>query len=272
MITYNRADYTALALRRLCETLPAEGRITVWDNASGPETVSVLKQFESIPAIEQIIYNQTNDKLRGPTNWFWENAKDADFLSKVDDDCLMPEGWCERLIAAHRDIPQAGVLGCWRFLDEDFDPALAARKIQTFGRHQVMRNCWIEGSGYLMKRAVLEKVGLLRDRESFTGYCIRAAVAGFIHGWYYPFLHQEHMDDPRAPHTGMKTESDFQRLRPLSANTFKIDSREAWIKRLKYSAWTLQACSIDPRDYMGWKAKLRRRIARWTGKPLLPRA
>jgi GT2 family glycosyltransferase len=272
MITCNRPAYTELSLRRLCETVPAAARITVWDNGSLTETIAVLKQFESHPAIEQIIYNKTNDKLRAPTNWFWQNARDADLLSKVDDDCLMPSGWCETLAAAHRDIPQAGILGCWRFPDEDYIPELAKRKIQTFDGHRIMRNCWVEGSGYLMKREVVDQLGLIAENESFTGYCIRAAAAGFINGWYYPFLYQEHMDDPRAPHTGIRTDEDFQKLRPLSAGTFRIRNREEWIQRLKYSAWTLQACSFQPHDYLGLKAKLRRKIGQWLGKQFLPRA
>lgn len=272
MITYKRVSYSRLSLARLCETVPDSAKITVWDNDSGPEMQAVLREFEKHPRIERIVYNSQNDRLWKPTVWFWQNASDADFVSKVDDDCLMPEGWCEKLIAAHYDIPQAGVLGCWRFLDEDYNPDLAARKIQSFGGHQIMRNCWVEGSGYLMKRSVVDKVGLLAENESFTSYCTRAAAAGFINGWYYPFLYQEHMDDPRVPNTGIHTDQDFQRLRPLSAGTFNVKSKEDWIKRLKHSAWTLQACSYDPCDYLGWKPWLRRKISRWMGKSLLPRA
>src|SRR5262249_9774910 len=108
MITYNRPVYTAMALDRLFATLPADARVTVCDHASGEETREVLRKFEAHPAVERVIYNQTNDKLRGPTNWFWENAGDAEYLSKVDDDGLMPEGWVEKLEQAHRDVPQFG--------------------------------------------------------------------------------------------------------------------------------------------------------------------
>lgn len=272
MITYNRPEYTRLALRQLCETSPDHARITVWDNNSGPELKAVLKEFEGHPRIETVIHNPTNDRLRGPTNWFWEHAGDAEFLCKVDDDCLMPPNWCETLERAHRDIPQAGILGCWRFLDEDFVADLAARKIQELGGHKLLRNCWVEGSGYLMKRAVLKENGLLQPKESFTGYCVRAAAQGFINGWYFPFLYQEHMDDPRVPNSGIRSEDDFQKLRPLSASTFKIENRDQWIERLKYSAWVLQACSYNPRHYSGWRPQLRRLIGRVTGKQPVPRA
>lgn len=272
MITYNRPAYTRLALTRLCETAPADSRITVWDNASGPEMRDLLNTFASHPRIEQIIFNPTNDKLRGPTNWFWENSRDAEFLSKVDDDGLMPDRWVETLEQVHRDLPQAGVLGTWRFPDEDFVADLARKKIQTLAGHQIFRNCWVEGSGYLMKRAVVDRLGLIRDDESFTSYCIRAADSGYINGWLFPFLYQEHMDDPRAPHTGVHTEADFQRLQPLSARTFRVMNREEWTSKLKYLAWSLQACSYNPRDYTGPVAWVRQKLCRLLGKPYVPRA
>jgi len=123
---------------------------------------------------------------------------------------------------AHIDIPEAGILGCWRFFPEDFIPEKAIKKIVCLNKHRVMRNCWIEGSGYLMKRKVIDKIGLIREKESFPTYCTRAAAKGFINEWYYPFLYQGHMDDPRSQHTGIRSEEDFQRLIPLSTMTFNF--------------------------------------------------
>jgi glycosyltransferase involved in cell wall biosynthesis len=272
MLTHNRPAYTELALARLCETLPDDARVTVWDNASSQETVDVIKKFEGHRRVERIVYHRKNDKLRGPTNWFWQNTTDAEFVSKVDDDGLMPDRWIETLEQAHRDVPEFGVLGTWRFPDEDFVADLAIKKIQTFGAHKILRNCWVEGSGYLMKRSVIARVGFIRDNESFTTYCTRAAAAGFINGWYYPFLYQEHMDDPRAPHTGVKTEADFLRLQPLSAQTFNLVNREQWTNKLKQLARSLQTCSYDPDDYLGWRAWIRQKAYRMLGKSYVPRA
>lgn len=272
MITYNRPDYTAMSLERLCATLPDDARLTVWDNGSGPDMRSVLQPYEEHPRVEEIIYNQTNDKLRGPTNWFWENSRDAEFVSKVDDDGLMPDRWLETLEQAFRDIPEAGILGTWRFPDEDFVEELAMRKVQSFGPHRLMRNCWVEGSGYLMKRSVVERIGLIGDEESFTTYCIRAAAAGYLNGWYFPFLYQEHMDDPRAPHSGIKTDADFERLAPLSARTFKTPNSDEWVKKLKYLAWSVQACSYDPRHYLGWRPRARRVLGRILRRNFMARA
>lgn len=272
MITHNRPLYTRLSLERLCATAPPGAAITVWDNASGPETREVVRSFESHPAIEEIIYNSTNDRLHGPTNWFWQNSKEADYLAKVDDDCLMPVKWVEKLVKAHTDIPRAGILGCWRFLPEDFQAAKAARKIHTYGAHMVLRNCWVEGSGYLMKREVLDNIGPLRPRETFTTWCIRAAARGFVVGWYYPFLYQEHMDDPRAEHTGIATDEDLRKMLPLSAAQYGVRTREDWVRRLRATAERLQEYSIDPLDFIGLRAKVKRNLLKLVGRPYMPRA
>src|SRR5439155_14672632 len=121
------------------------------------------------------------------------------YVSKVDDDCLMPEGWADVLRKAHEDVPAFGVLGCWRFRPEDFRPTIARQKIVEFaGGHRLLRNCWVEGSGFLMKRACLETRDRLRCGMGFSNYCLHLAAAGWVHGWYFPFLHQVHMHDPRS--------------------------------------------------------------------------
>lgn len=270
MLTYKRLDYTRLSLRRLCDTTPDYGRITVWDNNSGPEMRQLLEQFENHPRIEKIIYNSTNERLRGPTNRFWQESGDADYLAKVDDDCLMSDGWCDTLIRAHEDIPEAGVLGCWHYQEEDFVPELARRKIQSFDSHQIMRNCWVGGAGYIMKREVYDRQGAIQAQESFPGWCIRAATNGYVNGWYFPFVRQEHMDDPRVPHTGLKTEKDFQRLRPLSAGTFKLENLNDWIDWLRRDALHQQRSSFDPRYYRGWRAKIRRYLERVLRRDFTP--
>ena len=271
MITYNRPEYTKLSLSRILDTFHHGLKLTIWDNGSDGETKKVIRAFRNHPAIERIIFNNKNDKLRKPTNWFWENSQDAELIGKVDDDCLVPENWCSVLGHAHRDIADAGVLGCWRFFPEDFRPKVAEKKIATFGKHKIMRNCWVEGSGYLMKREVIDKLGVLKEKDSFTSYCIRAATKGYINGWYYPFLYQEHMDDPRSEHTGIRTEEDFKRLIPLSAQNFKINTKDEWQLRLRRSAQRLQECSIDPYDYIGWQARVKRKLFQLVGREYQPR-
>jgi len=271
MITHNRPKYIKLSLEQLCRTAPNNLKILIWDNGSDSQTREIVKKYEKHQCVEQVVYNSKNELLRVPTNWFWNNSPDADLLGKVDDDCLVPENWIEILEKAHREIQQAGILACWHFFPEDFNQQLAKKKIQTFGKHQVMRNCWVGGSGYLMKRKVLDKNGMLRPHETFTDYCIRASTKGFINGWYYPFLYQDHMDDPRSLHTAYRNEEDFQKLIPLTGKAFEIKTREQWIQWLTKNAQKLQEYSINPYDFIGLKAWIKKTIAMTMGREYFPK-
>jgi glycosyltransferase involved in cell wall biosynthesis len=264
MITHNRPSYTEQALGRLLATCDATMRVWVWHNGQDGETLSVVNRFREHPRLYAFYHSPTNEKLNVPTNWLWRQAEGA-YLSKVDDDCLVPFEWADVLREAHEAWSTLGIIGCWRFQDEDFLPERAAAKIRQFGQHQLMQNLWVEGSGYLMKRPCRDQGGLLRPGQSFSRYCLERAREGWVHGWYFPFLYQEHLDDPRAPHSGLISDSQFNHYRPLSAGTGGSSSLQAWDEQLRRSARYLQSASLDPSDYVGWRASLsgaRRKLQR----------
>lgn len=257
MITYNRPQYTELALRELLERSDDSMRIWVWHNGDDAATLDVVRGFEGHPRFFRFHHSPQNLGLTEPTNWLWREAQGA-YLSKVDDDCIVPEDWGHKLRAMHADEPRFGAIGCWRFEEEDFVPELAERKIQTFsGGHRLLVNFWVEGSGYLMKRACLEETGLLQPGMSFTNWCIRAARKGWVHGWAYPFLYQEHMDDPRAAHTGLQRDEDLQKFMPLSAQRNGVTTLAEWQAQLQRSARIAQEASIDPAYWAPWRRKWR---------------
>lgn len=258
MITYNRPEYTKLSLKRLLDTCDESMRVWVWHNDTDEETLEIVQSFRDHPSFFKFHNSIENKKLNEPTNWLWTHAK-GDFLSKVDDDCLMPHGWANVLRQAHTDVPEFGVIGCWHYPEEDFVPELANKKTREFtGGHRLMQNCWIGGSGYLMKRACLEVNGLLENDKTFTKYCIELALKRWINGWYYPFLYQEHMDDPRSPNTLLKSDDDLKRYLPLTAGNFGVSSLDEWLQWLRDDAVRLQAANINPKHYIGWRGRLRR--------------
>lgn len=258
MITYNRPQYTELALSRLIKTCDETMRVWLWHNGDDEPTLEIVRSFSSHPRVFRFHHSHENKKLRDPTNWFWQNATGA-YLSKVDDDCLLPDGWAHRLRQAHETVPELGVIGCWRFLDEDVIPELVEKKLRKLpSGYQLLQNFWVEGSGYLMKRSCLEAQGLLPAGRSFTHYCVDLALKGWVNGWLYPFIYQEHMDDPRTPHSLLKTDADIERWAPLSALRTKVKTVAEWEEQLRRSARITQEASIDPRDYTGWRWALRR--------------
>jgi glycosyltransferase involved in cell wall biosynthesis len=269
MITWRRPVYTQRSLCRLLETCDEDMRVWLWHNGDDAETLDVVRAHADHPRVHRVHHSPENRRLRAPTNWLLRES-DGAYVSKVDDDCLLPDGWAHALREAHEAEPRFGVLGCWRFQDEDFDAALAAPKIRSYaGDHRILQNCWVEGSGYLMKRACVDTAGPLRADESFTHYCIRVAAHGWINGWAYPFLRQEHMDDPRSPHSLLRTDADLAEHLPLSARQRGTQSLDAWIEQLRRSARIVQQAPVDPRVYRGARKKVRRLWTRFRGEELM---
>lgn len=270
MITYQRPEYARRSLARLLESCDEHCRVWLWHNGDHAETLAEVREQLHHPRVHRFHHSIANVGLRTPTNWLWRNAT-GDYLSKVDDDCLVSPGWIQTLRGAHADVPEFGVIGSWRFYEEDFLPEQANRKIAGYpGGHRVLRNLWVQGSGYLAKREVVTRTGPLGPRDSFTSWCVRAARRGYVNGWYYPFLPEDHMDDPRSPYTMYRSDDELRAQLPLSARTNGIRTLADWQAQLRRSALIAQTASIDPRQYVGWRRarrNLTRRVTRaLTGK------
>jgi hypothetical protein len=240
-----------------------EMRVWVWHNGMDSETIDVVSSLSSHPRFHKMYHSSDNQKLRNPTNWFWENS-DGAFLSKVDDDCLLPDGWGRKLREALLSNSKLGIIGCWRYYDEDFLPEAANKKIQLFSEnHRVMVHGFVQGSGYVMRRDIYRQCGRIRESESFTTYCLRSALNGWVNGWYFPFIHEDHMDDPRSPNYSIKDDKDFVENLSLTQKNRKIFTLDQWLRYSRIEAIRLQEVIIDPRSYFGMRGfanKIRRRL------------
>lgn len=265
MITYNSPDHVRLSLPHLLSTCDESTRLWLWHNGEHEETLAVVKELAADPRVHRFHHSRENVRLTPPTNWLWAEA-DGTYVSKVDDDCLPEAGWIARLRAAHEANPDFGAIGSWRFRVEDFVPELAAPKIATFrGGHQLLRNHWVQGSGYLLPRAMVQRHGPLAPGQSFTRYCLELARAGAVNGWLYPFVREENLDDPRSPRTLFRDDADFRRRMPLTAQAMGITSVSQWARQEHESALSVQRASLDVRRYFGWRWKAeqgRKRVRR----------
>ena len=257
MVTYNAPASTRLALSRLLESCDDTMRVWLWHNGDHAETLDVVREFARHPGVYRFHHSAENVRLWAPTNWLLQNAE-GDYLSKVDDDNVLPLDWAKRLREAHRAYDRFGVLGCWRFQSEDFDPKLAAPKIQSFNGVQLLRNFWVEGSCFLMRRACRDELGPLAPGQTFPQYCKSLSLRGWVNGWLYPFVHYENLDDPRSPNTLIRTQADLERRLPLTAQYNGIRTIEGWTDQLRRSALNAQTASIDARQYQGWRRLARR--------------
>jgi hypothetical protein len=103
-VSYRRPEYTRLSLERLLADADDSVRVWLWHNGTDEETLEVVRAASDHPRVHEFNHSVENQRLRGPTNWLWQNATGA-FLGKVDDDCLVPTGWTKTLGRALVDAP-----------------------------------------------------------------------------------------------------------------------------------------------------------------------
>jgi glycosyltransferase involved in cell wall biosynthesis len=256
LITHNRPAYVALSLPRLLETCPDGSRVWVWHNGQNADVLAEIDRHRGHPRLHRYFHSEENVGLRPAVNWLWNNAEGR-FVSKVDDDSLMEPGWIQRLTNCLEQWERFGVLGTWRFEDEDFDEALAAPKIQEVHGVRLLRNHWVQGSGHMLRRELVKEFGPLGPTQSFTSWCLDVARSGYVNGWPMPFVREEHMDDPRHPSTMFVDDEAFRAYRPLSAVATGVETLGEWADQMKASARVVQGASLDMRQYFGWRPKAR---------------
>lgn len=259
VVTYNRVKYTKKTIERLLSD-KEDFDLYIWDNASTDKTAEYLKDGLSDPRIQEVILSKENVGQTGAMNYVWGKTK-AELVGKVDNDCLLPSGWTRVFAEAHRDIPELGAVACWHFFPEDFDYELAKHKIQTFNGHQIFRHPWVGGTGFLLKRKTFLEQGPWKEGADVgtSPYFCKMALSGYVNGWYYPLVYQEHMDDPVSKHSLLK---DDEAINSLYDITYTLRSQE--IKTLeKRMAWRKQVLHNllhDPWEakyYVGWRWKLK---------------
>lgn len=270
-ITYNRLEYTKLALASVLADPEEEFSLTIWDNASTDGTVEYLKNDVSDQRIADIIFSKENIGQTAATNKVWSSSK-ADLLGKLDNDCLVTPGWTRILAQAHKDMDNLGVIACWHFFPDDFDYQRVKHKIEQFGKHQILRHPWTCGTGLLIKRETYKKFGPIQNNAT-TRYWLNMALAGYINGFYYPLIYQEHMDDPKSKYCRIKDKESFDSAVSttvgLQAGRYndpigRLQWREEIVRNLLYAPY-------DPRYYVGWWSKLRR-LKSWMRKFIISKA
>jgi len=254
-VSYNAPAYVRRSLRRLLSSCDENTRIWLWHNGGDEETLETVRRFVEDPRVHRFRHSIENVGLVDPTNWLWSQA-DGDFVSKVDDDCLLPTDWIARLRHAHEKA-ELGAIGASRLLPEDIRPELVERKIEVHNGVNLMRNHWVQGSGYLLRRRYVERGGPLVDGYGWTNYCLDLARDGAVNGFLYPFVFEDHMDDPRSAYTLLGSDEDLLWRMPLSMKRSKVITLDDWQRQLMRSALDIQSAPIDLRAFQGWRLQLR---------------
>ncbi|MBL7645461.1 MAG: glycosyltransferase family 2 protein [Candidatus Hydrogenedentes bacterium] len=262
MVTYDRAEYTRITLNQLLDTSTEGTRIWIWHNGNHQPTLNVVRSYLDHPRLFRFHHSNENKKLREPTNWFLTEAE-GPYLAKVDDDLLMPAGWIQRIVSAYQANPDVGVLGTWPFMAEDIRPELAERKVVPLqGGDSMMLNCWVGGNGVVVKKELVKKIGLIRKKESFPRWMMRACAKGYNVGWLYPFIVCENLDDPRSEFCRIKTDEDAKRYAGLSNQVLGLFTVEELVSTIREQAIGVQMTPYDIRQHIGPRAFARRVIGK----------
>jgi 2-polyprenyl-3-methyl-5-hydroxy-6-metoxy-1,4-benzoquinol methylase len=210
MVTYNRLEYTRLALEAVLKLDYPNLRVVVWDNASTDGTVAYLR--DRLQGLSHVtgIASPTNRGVVYPMNEVWTCDPEAELLAKVDNDTLVPPDLLRRLAECHLQSERFGVLSGFHFREEG-ETLAEEHRIKIFDGVRVLPQPFVGGCAVMIRREVFQKIGFIGYRtdgpdgrpfmdSGWTIYQQRLTDQGFVNGYPWPPVHVDHMEDTRSPH------------------------------------------------------------------------
>jgi hypothetical protein len=222
-ITYNRIDYTRLALDAILKLDYPRLEIVVWDNASTDGTREYLRlRLVGAPNV-RLELSPRNMGVVDPMNAVWFGKHDAELLAKVDNDTLVPRQLLKRLAECHLRSNHFGALSGFHFRREG-ESVADPKNIVTVQGTQVFRQRFVGGCAIMVRRDVLQRIGPVPSARpesdgpfidgGWTWYQQELDGLGYINGYPWPFVHVDHMEDTRSMHC-IRTEEHERYKRDL---------------------------------------------------------
>ena len=207
MVTYNRLDYTRLALESVLALDYPNLQIAVFDNASTDGTVAYLEQRIAGERRARLIASPVNRGVVYPMNAVWESDHGAELLAKVDNDTWVPPDLLHRLAECHQRSQRFGVLSGFHFRAEGEALADDSRVSELDGV-RVLSQPYVGGCAVMVRREVLDRLGPIPCRNEgqqgplmdsgWTFYQQRMNDDGLVNGYPWPPIHVDHMEDVRS--------------------------------------------------------------------------
>jgi 2-polyprenyl-3-methyl-5-hydroxy-6-metoxy-1,4-benzoquinol methylase len=208
MVTYNRLEYTKLALEAMLAIDYPDLRIVIWDNASTDGTVAYLQQRLAAEDHARLIASPANRGIVFPMNAVWLSDHGAELVAKIDNDTWVPPDLLRRLAECHRRSRQFGVLSGFHFRAEGEALADDSRVSEIDGV-RILAQPYVGGCAVVVRREVLDRLGPIPCRNDaqqgpfmdsgWTFYQQRMTDVGLINGYPWPPIHVDHMEDTRSP-------------------------------------------------------------------------
>jgi len=277
ILNTNRRDDTLACLESLMRSSYKNHSAIVLDNHSTDGSVEAIT--EKFPDVE-IIAIQDNLGYAGNNNVGIKIAmqKGADWVFVLNEDTVLDEACLAKLVEAVESDPQIGIAGpmVYHFDEPDciqsaggmFGPYWQSIHLskdepdlgQWKAPHMVE---WISGCAILVKRAVIEQVGMIDARFFYyweeTEWCLRTGKAGWriIHAPAAKLWHKG-VQRNYTPKPSLMYYSTRNRLLMLSKHHAPL---KVWLKAWTEILRTLVSWSVRPK----WRDRRAHRDAMWQG-------
>jgi hypothetical protein len=231
MVTYNRLEYTKVAVDAMLALDYPDLTIVVWDNASCDGTVAWLQERFRGDTRVQLIASPVNRGIVHPMNavWFGQFASGGreppvcagmgtgyapngsapfELMAKIDNDTWVPPDLLLRLADCHRRSDRFGVLSGFHFRAEG-EALVDDSRVSEIDAVRVLAQPYVGGCAVMVRRSILDRLGPIPCRgeaqqgplmdSGWTFYQQRLTDEGLINGYPWPPIHVDHMEDTRSP-------------------------------------------------------------------------
>lgn len=196
MITYNRLSYTKKAIASILENTD-NFELFIWDNNSTDGTIKFLRSLKNKRI--KIHYSDSNLGLIYPMNCFFDKYKDYPYISKVDNDTIVPQNWLKKLLEVMDSFPLFSVQAeHYIGLDyklKDNQEFFSCFPYIEFNESKIYLSHFNGGSGILIRRNLIdgpisEMKGTLNGWASYCGKNFRERnyICGFYMGVFVELL------------------------------------------------------------------------------------
>ena len=277
ILNTNRRDDTLACLDSLARATYKNHSIVVLDNHSTDGSVEAVRS--AYPAV-QIIQLTENRGYAGNNNVGIQVAmeQNADWVLVLNEDTILAADCLERLVEVGERDPKIGMVGPLVYHYDEPDVIQSAggwtnryweaghigKDEKDQGKFVAPRAVdWLTGCGILVRRAVIEQVGMLDDKFFIyyeeTEWCVRARKVGWTlmnvpqaKLWHKGVSRDYH---PKPSFTYYSTRNRFLLLAKHNAPLI------AWIVAWEQTLRTLVSWTVKPK----WRDKREHRDAMWEG-------